>query len=287
LNPGMHVLQYRRRGSTWTSVIDLREDNDLFVLHSLDRTAALKNARRSPAARGWSAELFSDAASKSEVDLVAVVDLEESPARILYTYRSFDGVFSFDPMREANTSAGRQRAAERKKQEQLGRKKRRDVGPRSMNSGGASSVPLGAYSDRVRVRLSLGYAYVRPFSYALIPLQVSIRLVAGLSLDVGGEIGLNQRSDVGLTLLPSGQLGASYHFEFGAFHPRVGALMRVGVDQPSTEAEGPNPLLGWAGRLGFDVGIGSSAGLVSVEAQAGMYGKPFFASITAGGGFRF
>jgi MYXO-CTERM domain-containing protein len=287
LHPGMHVVQYRRRGRTWTLVINLREGDTPFLIYSGDRLAALEGAQRNTSARKWSGQLLGLEALDQGADLVAVVDLQRSPDRVLYFYRVGSDEFSFSPRMEARTSAGRQRIAERQRSDQA------PVSPRAVarkaepSSGRRGDVPGRGYSDRLRLRFAGGYAYVKPFSYALLSLDASIRLVAGLGVDLGGEVGVNRSDSWGVTLLPAGQIGLSYRFEVGAFQPRIGALVRLGADSALSADGAPSLRFGWAGRVGFDLIPGGGAGLLSLDAQVGMYGKPLFVSVTGAGGFRF
>jgi hypothetical protein len=291
LHPGMHVVQYRRRGRTWTLVIDLKEGDSPFLIHSDDRLAALRAARRSPHAQDWVASLLGLTAGDRDVDLVVVVDLEASPGRLLYFYRSGSGTFSFARGAGPQTSAGRQLSLERQRAARSegragggGRARRAGVSARASVGLGQSG---GAYSDHLRLRFSGGYAYVHPFSYALIPVDASVRIVAGLNIDLGGELGLNRSEEFGLTLLPAGQVGLSYRFDVGDFQPRLGALVRLGADAGLSDDGEARLRFGWAGRVGFDVTPGGGSGLVSLDAQVGLYGKPLFVSVTGGGGFRF
>ena len=286
LHPGMHVVQYRRRGRTWTLVVDLKEGGTPFFIHSADREAALKTVQRTPLARKWVGSLLGLAAADRETDLVAVVDLEQSPGRVLYFYRAESMEFSFAPEIESRTSAGRQRIAERARLE-------RSASPRVGRGGGAPASRIGrssldkGYSDRLRLRLGGGFAYIHPFPYGVVSLDSSIRLLAGLSVDLGGDLGLNRTDDWGLTLLPSGQIGLSYRFEVNEFQPRLGALARLGADSRDSEDGEPTLRFGWAGRVGFDVVPAGRAGLFGLDVQVGMYRAPLFVRVTASGGFRF
>jgi hypothetical protein len=292
LHPGMHVVQYRRRGRTWTLVVDLKEGNHPFFVHSSDRQIALKSVNRIPLARQWVGSLLGLAAADRETDLTAVVNLQESPGRVLYFYRAGSAEFSFAPRIEARTSAGRQRTAERARADRA-RAERSAAQGVGRGSGSPSSSTLKrsavdrGYSDRLRLRFGGGFSYVHPFAYGVVSIDSSIRLLAGLSVDLGGELGLNRTDDWGVTLLPSGQAGLSYRFEVGEFQPRVGALVRLGADSRDSEDGEASIRFGWAGRLGFDVVPRGGAGLFGLDAQVGMYRDPLFVRVTASGGFRF
>jgi len=287
LHPGMHVIQYRRRGRTSTLVVKLKEGGAPFFVHSSERESALKAAQRTPVVRDWVGSLLGLAAADRGTDLVAVVDLQQSPARVLYLYRAQSGEYSFNPGLDARTSAGRQRIAERARAERSAASKR---GPTSASPSSSAlrrpSLDRG-YSDRLRLRFGGGFSYVHPFFYGLVSLDSSIRLLAGMSIDLGGELGLNRTDDWGITLLPSGQVGLSYRFEVSEFQPRLGALVRLGADSGDSEDDGATLRFGWAGRLGFDVVPRGGAGLFGLDAQVGMYRDPLFVRVTASGGFRF
>jgi hypothetical protein len=288
LHPGMHVVQYRRRGRTWTLVINLREEDTPFLIYSGDRLAALEGAQRNNTlARKWIGQLLGLQALDLGADVVAVVDLQRSPDRVLYFYRVGSGEFSFSPRMEARTSAGRQRIAERQRSDQVSVAPRTVARKAESSSGRRGDALWRGYSDRLRLRFAGGYAYVKPFSYALLSLDASIRLVAGLGVDLGGEVGVNRSDAWGVTLLPAGQIGLSYRFEVGAFQPRIGALVRLGADSQLSADGAASLRFGWAGRVGFDLVPGGGAGLLSLDAQVGMYGRPLFVSVTGAGGFRF
>ena len=321
LHPGYHLVQYRKRGKTATLMMNLQEADSPFLIHAMDRTEGLRNARRSEPVRAWLQRELGLVAADVGVDLVAVVDLTVSPARTLYYYRADEGSFAFDP-RLARTSAGRQSRSASKARQRQSRSSpkataRRTVGSlkpsrseNTVNAGSgatsgrsaartrqSASPPLSSSAKtrpsaelggaRLRVRVAGGYAYLRPYSYALVPVEVSIRPVAGLHVDLGAELGVNKQQPFGLTVLPAGFVGASYLFDLGVFQPRIGALLRLGADDQSGEGDEPGVRAGWAGRMGFDLLPRGGRLLFSFDLQTGMYGKPFFVSATSGLGMRF
>ena len=321
LHPGYHLVQYRKRGKTSTLMMDLQEGDSPFLVHAMDRTEALRNARRSEPVRAWLQRELGLVAADAGVDLVAVVDLTASPPRTLYYYRAEEGSFAFDP-RLARTSAGRQSRSSAKARQRPSRSSaktpvtRTMVSPKKNNSGKSVSPGSGSKSDRsvartrqpsseplsssaalrprakqararLRLRVAGGYAYLRPYSYALVPVEISLRPLAGLHVDLGAELGVNNQEPFGVTVLPAGFVGASYLFDLGVFQPRLGGLLRLGADDQSGEGDEPGVRAGWAGRMGFDVVPGGGRLLWSFDVQVGMYGKPFFVSATSGLGLRF
>jgi len=148
--------------------------------------------------------------------------------------------------------------------------------------GGAADVP-----DRVRVRISGGYAYMHTFHYVHVPLDFGVRIVAGLFVDVGLEAGIARSSDHGTVVLPTASVGLSYRIPLGPFQPRLGAVGRLALDSSPTDGEEIGVKGGWGGRVGFDIAPEGSALLLGFDVQAGMLGKPFWLSAAFGVGARF
>ncbi len=153
-------------------------------------------------------------------------------------------------------------------------------------TGGAVVTVGGDVPDRVRVRVSGGFTYVHPFPYAQIPIDLGIRLVAGLFIDFEVAVGIAGPWAGGAVLLPSAGGGLSYRFDVGVFQPRIGAVGRVALDDSPSDGETIGVKGGWGGLLGFDV-VPDGNFLFGLDAQGGMLGRYGWASINAGVGVRF
>ena len=151
--------------------------------------------------------------------------------------------------------------------------------------GGAKAA--SDVEDRIRIRVSGGYSYVHTFHYGHVPLDFGIRLVAGLFVDVGLEVGVAGPSDHGTVILPTASVGASYRIPLGVFQPRLGAVGRFALDSSPSDGEQIGVKGGWAARVGFDLVPEDSALLLGFDVQAGMLGKPFWLSTAFGVGARF
>jgi len=155
---------------------------------------------------------------------------------------------------------------------------------RSRSRSRARAAPV-ADDSRVRLRLSGGYAYVHPWSYVHIPLDVGVRIWEGLHVDAGFELSTPGASREEMIWLPAGSIGLSYRIPLGPVEPRFGILGRIAADR---QAEGPTtPLGGWAIRAGMDLVFPATGPLLlGFDVQGGMLGKPFYLSVSFGAGVR-
>ena len=137
------------------------------------------------------------------------------------------------------------------------------------------------------MRFSGGFAYVHPFRYVLVPVDLSVRIVKGLNIDFGAEAGIAPTEDHGLVWLPSGQAGLSYRFEIGPVQPRLGAVVRLGADSSLGDEGSIGLRIGWAIRAGVDFTPGNGPMILSIDLQGGMFGAPVCGGAVGGAGFRF
>ena len=314
VHAGTHVVQYRRGRASWTVAFELTEGSRPVVIHAADRVRALRDCVLDPAAREWAASVVGMAALDVGVDLGGMVDLMVEPGQLRWLYRPSIDRFSFedgylDGGGRPTAGSGRGGRSSGTRDGRSGRtggggRTGGDQGGGTSTTGGGTGGdgqgtatvkpgPIGGagarkdVEDRVRVRISGGYSYVHAFHYGHVPLDFGVRLVAGLFLDVGLEVGVAGPSDHGTVLLPTASLGASYRIPLGVFQPRLGAVGRVALDNSPTEGEKVGVKGGWAARIGFDLVFEGSALLLGFDVQAGMLGKPFWFSSAFGVGARF
>jgi len=282
--PGLHIAQLRRKGGLDTVVLELEPGATAVVLPTLNQVDALRQAARNPAARAYAVEVLGMAAAEVDVELVVVLDLYEGQHS--FEYRPNGASFSFDSGSEAGRSSSSQ-ARSRRRGTATGQSSGTvDRSPSS--SGTMSSRRLGGArtvdDDRLRLRLSGGYLYVHPFSYAHVPLDVTVRLWKGLCLDLGGEWS-GSGGETGLIGLPGGSVGLSYRLSVAdAFQLRFGALGRISADRQ--EGAETRPLGGWAVRVGGDILPPTDRLLFGFDVQGGMLGRPFYLSASFGVGLR-
>jgi len=290
LTSGQHIVQLTRGRAIQTVLLEIEPGATVVVLHPDDRNAALLEIPSSPAARAYATGLLGMAAAEEGVELVVLLDLESGEHS--FSFRPDSNWFSFDG--EPGSGAGSRRSSARTTRGQGGgsagggTQAARQPAAGSRSSGTMSMRSVGGggddESDRLRLRLSGGYAYVHPYSYVHMPLDVTVRLWKGLCLDLGGEWSASS-AEVGVISLPAGSVGLSYRVEpADAFHLRVGALGRISADKQ--EAAETRPLGGWAVRVGADILPPVEHLLVGFDVQGGMLGKTFYLSASFGMGLR-
>ena len=289
LRPGLHVAQVRA-GRVITSVVfEIKPDAPVVLVRAGDRERALRDATVSGGARAYAAAELSEAALTAEVDLVALVDLDVQTEPLRYLFRPSTGRFSFEP--DWDSGAGGSVAGRSRGGKTGGKSSSTTPGRASgkvSSSGGAdvaratggrSAVRSGTAGPVLRVRVSGGFALTRPFPYIQIPVDIGIRIVSGLHLDLQIAAANPGAVPGGPVWLPTAAVGASWRFDIPVFQPRLGGAFQIGIDD-STGAIGPLP--GWYGLAGFDVLIPGTPLLVGLDVRAGMLGKPFFVGFGAG-----
>lgn len=314
--PGIHIVQLTRNGRTDSLVFELRPGTISVVLLRDDIDQALVEAPRNESARAFAQQVLGLLAADVGVDLVAVIDLFDGAPG--YFYRAGTDSFSFDGSQEPQRLSGGSLSSGSADDDRQGDRDRALVvtpssgssvtqerlTPRSTSgSGGGASMRVRstgrqkqvqsrsrvsarvADDSRIRLRLSGGYAYVHPWSYVHIPLDVGVRIWQGLHVDAGFELSTPGPSRDEMIWLPAGSVGLSYRIPLGPVEPRFGAVGRIAVDrQAETSA---TPLGGWAIRAGLDLTLpGTGPLLLGFDVQGGMLGKPFYLSASFGAGIR-
>jgi|GEM_PF-2062508 len=306
LPPGRHVVQLRRGRDLATGVVDLVEGSAPLLLHSEDRVRAFREAQLGGAARAFSERVLGLAAMDAGVDVVAVVDFDVPNQPLRYLYRPSIGAFSFEDAfdtRGGRSSRPARTAPARAPKNKPARTAASTPGTqtRPANSGGgtrpastgapvrqaraavAPSDDLGA--DHVRIRVSGGFAWAHPFPYLHIPIDITIRPIAGLGIDVGLEAARSGPSAYGAAWLPSASLGAGWRFDAGVVQPRLAVVGRLAFDNGAGKVA---PVPGITGRVGLDfVPRGAGPLLFAIDLQAGAIRRSFHGIATAGVGLRF
>ena len=305
LRPGRHLLQIGKGRATASLLVDLAAGNDAAATLVGDRVRALRDAALHPGARRWAAAVLGRAADESEVDLVAVIDLDTEQDRLRALYRPSIDTFSWEGAVLAG-KGGKIAAAPK------GSGQGSTPPPSSAASGGADSprpVPTGGSTepiakpraanraaqarslaesvrqDVVRVRLGAGFAAAHPWPYLAIPLDLGIRLGGGFFLDGSAMVALARSDDAGTYSLPVAAVGASWRFDTAIIQPRVGAAFQVGVDSAGGPVTG-RP--GFLVRGGFDLVPDVKPLLVGLDVQAGLLGRAtFWFAASFGAGVRF
>ncbi|MCO4772139.1 MAG: putative metal-binding motif-containing protein [Deltaproteobacteria bacterium] len=298
VRPGLHVAQIRAGRTTRTLVFEVMPETPVVVVGANDRVRALRDAALSEGARAYAMAELGDAAVTAETDLVALVDLDVQTEPLRYLYRVSTERFSFDAdwgagvakgvtrstgagrtTKARNTSGDTPQGGSLTVSSSGGSKGGRGGG--SARAGGAGTSVAASSTDSVlRLRVSGGFAFTRPFPYVQIPVDVGIRLVKGLHLDVQIAVANpGSLEEGGPVWLPTVALGASYRFQVPVLEPRVGAAFQIGLD----DSTGPiGPLPGWYGVAGFDLLPPGTPLLIGFDVRAGMLGKPFFIGVSAG-----
>jgi hypothetical protein len=298
LRPGLHVIQFRRGRSVWTTVVELSPGSRPVVIHSGDQERALRDCVLDPAARAFVSWTLGFAAADAGVEIAALVDLLTGEDEVRWLYRESDDVFSFEEAWLMRPSAGGRVSSvgrppkdppkappkDPAKEADPAAPEREVLTPSPRRTGSAAAA--SQVEDRVRFRISGGFAWIHPFPYALIPLDFGVRLVAGLFLDVGVEAAIAAPSDHGTVILPTVSAGFSYRFGTPVFQPRVGAVARLALDDAATDGETIRVTGGWAARVGFDL-VPEGNFLFGLDVQAGMYKLGLYVGGSAGAGFRF
>ena len=307
--PGLHIVQFRRGRFLWTSVVELGAGSEPVLIYAGDQERALRDCVLDPAARAFASATLGLAALDAGVEVAALVDLTGGEDEVRWLYRVADDAFSFEeawltpPATGGRVATGgkppKSGGAGRAGGGSGGARDGGSVGGTATGSGGRSggtartggttSVGRGSAAsvqDRIRVRVSGGFAWIHPFPYAQIPVDFGVRLVGGLFLDVGLEASIAGPSDHGTVVLPSGSLGFSYRFNTPVFQPRIGAVGRLALDDSATLGEAIRPAGGWAARVGFDI-VPEGNFLFGLDVQGGMYKLRGYASVSAGLGVRF
>jgi hypothetical protein len=270
LRPGTHLVQLTRGRSTFSVEIELAQGDAPIVLLSADRVRALRSPGLHPAARAYAASEAVEALLDGGGDLAAWVDLDR-PEGVVWIYRVSLDRFSFEGDVELSRRRVRPTAA------RSGRQDRTD--PRA---SGSASAP--GREDSIRIRIGGGLLFVEPFAYARIPLDVGIRIVRGVHLDIGVAASLTPTETYGVVWIPEVEVGASYRFELPDVQPRVGGAFVIAVDS-STGVIGPR--LGFLVRGGADFLPPERPLLFGVDVQAGVSGGAFRFAVTGGAGVRF
>jgi hypothetical protein len=292
LAAGEHVVQISRGSRTQTLLVTLNPDQDAVVLHPDQREQALRESNTNPAARAYIRSVLGLAAAEENVSLVVVLDLIDAETN--FEFRPELDWFSFEERHvSANARTGRLRGGRDKARKPSGTTGNRIVPPRRStttprpSSGSLRRLSAGsADDDRVRLRLAGGYLYVHPFSYAHLPLDITVRLWKGLCVDFGGEWSASPDETAGLISLPAGSAGMSYRVSVNeSFQFRFGALGRISVDRQE-DVEEARPLGGWALRVGGDILPPGNRLLLAFDVQGGMLAKSFYLNGTFGLGLR-
>ncbi|MCP4871346.1 MAG: hypothetical protein GY898_21765 [Proteobacteria bacterium] len=283
VQPGLHILQYRRGRFLWTSMVEIAEGAEPVAIYAGDQERALRDCVLDPAARAYVSATLGLAAMDAGVEVAALVDLTSAEDEVRWLYRAADDAFSFEEAWLTPPSTGGKVATGGKPPRTGG------GGTSKPRTGGTTSIgptAPAAVEDRIRLRISGGFAWIHPFPYAQIPLDFGVRLVGGLFLDVGLEASIAGPSDHGTVILPSGTIGFSYRFGTPVFQPRIGVLGRLALDDSATDGETIRPGGGWAGRVGFDI-VPEGNFLFGFDVQGGMYKLRGTVGVNAGLGVRF
>jgi hypothetical protein len=297
--PGPHIVQVLRGRRTWTLQISVVEGDRPVILLGSDRVRALRDAAVDPAAREFAAQVLGWSLADLGLDLAALVDLDVAQQPLRYLYRPSSDAFDFEEAwlikrgggGGGGTAGGAQASSGRGGSAKGGGAAGGGSGALPSARGTAGTKARGAVAagpqrpePHVRIRISGGFLYVHRFPYVQIPLDIGIRAIEGLFVDMGIEAANPGPTAYGPVWLPSASVGLSWRFLSGAFQPRLGGLARFALDS----ADGSVGVrVGWAGRLGADVVAEGSPTFFGFDVQAGMLGKPFAASVAAGLGFRF
>ena len=310
VRPGMHVVQIQAGRTVETIVFEV-VDQPVVVVRAADRVRALRDAPVSPGARAYTAVELGEGALTAELDLVALVDLDVAePLR--YFFRPSTGRFSFDAdwgvesggrgrsTASRGTAGGKSKTKSSASQTNQSTAKTTKTtktsssgsssagmtvttsggGKRSARSSGSRTVKADRDGSILRLRVSGGFSFTRPFPYVQIPVDVGIRLVEGLHLDIQiAAANPGKVEGAGPVWLPTASLGASYRFPVAAIEPRVGAAFQIGLDDSGGSI---GPLPGWYGLAGFDLVIPDTPVFIGFDVRTGMLGKPFFVGASAG-----
>ena len=298
LQPGLHVAQVEVARATETLVFEVG-DQPVTVLRADDRMRALRDAPVLPGARAFAARTLREAALTADVDLVALVDLEVVDEPLRYLYRAGSDAFSFEDAELAGSTGrssgkggnkgggssggGSNSASSGSSSGQAGMTVVSSGGGKKKPSGGGATVAR-VDGPVLRLRVSGGFAFTNPFPYVQIPIDVGIRLVQGLHLDLQFAAANPGPTEVGPVWLPTGALGLSYRIPLGAVEPRLGGAFQIGVDD-SKGSVGPLP--GGYGLVGVDVLVPGTPLLIGADLRAGVLGKPFFLGVSGGVGVAF
>ncbi len=287
LRTGVHVVQMTRGRATFTTEFELAEGDAPVVLLAADRLRALQAPGLHPGARAYVAALAQEALLDGSIDLVAWVDLDAAEGAS-WIYRGSTDVFSFEGDLGITTRRSGPRPAPR--------------AAGGTGSGGATTSPTSSggtmvrttptrrapapgpdREDSVRLRLGGGVVVLAPFVYARVPLDVGIRLIRGLHLDVGAAVSATPTDTYGPVWIPEVEVGASYRFELPVIQPRVGGAAVIGVDSSGGAVA---PRAGFLVRGGADF---TPAGplLLGFDVQAGISGAAFRFAVVGGAGVRF
>ena len=307
LAPGRHVAQVRMGRKTETVVFVLEVGRPVVILRADDRHRALRDVPVDAGARAFAAGALNEALVTADVDLAALVDLDVPHEPLRYLYRGSQGAFSFeqDVLGKGGATAstgGASRGGSARGGTATG------TAGSSSSGGGASSTSRGGTTggttrgatagraqggaavvvDRgpiLRLRVSGGFALARPFPYLQIPVDIGIRLVKGLHLDLQiAAANPGPVEGVGPVWLPTGALGVSYRIPVSPFEPRFGAAVQVGLDDSKGTIR---PTIGWYGLAGGDVLVPDTPLLIGFDVRAGMLGRPFFLAVSGGIGVAF
>ena len=151
--------------------------------------------------------------------------------------------------------------------------------------GGGGAAVTAERGPILRLRVSGGFALTRPFPYVQIPLDIGIRLVKGLHIDLQlAAANPGPVEDIGPVWLPTAALGLSYRVAVSPFEPRFGAAVQFGLDDSAGSIK---PTVGWYGLIGGDVLVPDTPLLIGFDVRAGMLGKPFFLGVSGGMGVAF
>ena len=299
LAPGRHVAQVRLGRTTETVVFVLEVGRPVVIIRADDRSRALRDSAVDAGAKAFTAWALQEAAVTADVDLVAVVDLDVPQEPLRFLYRPSTNTFSFDgdirggaSGASAASSGGSGGADSSASRDRAGGSGSRGGASGSRgggaSSGGRATGGAAVVVDRgaiFRLRVSGGFALARPFPYVQIPIDIGIRLVKGLHLDLQIAVANpGPVADVGPVWLPTGALGISYRIPVSAFEPRFGAAVQVGLDDSAGTIR---PTIGWYGLAGGDILVPETPLLVGFDVRAGMLGKPFFLGVSAGLGVAF
>ena len=309
LAPGRHVAQVRIGRKTETVVFILELGRPVVVLRADDRIRALRDCPIDKGARAFAAWALVEGAVAAELDLAAVVDLDVPQEPLRYLYRPSQDAFSFEADvlgrggSVATTSeTGRTPGGGRTSSGGTSSGGTSSGGGSSGGSSGGRSAGGGASAGRssgragasvstsergpsLRLRVSGGFALARPFPYVQIPLDVGIRIVAGLHVDLQIAVANpGPVESVGPIWMPTAALGLSYRFPVSPFEPRLGAAVQFGLDDSAGSIK---PTVGWYGLAGGDVLVPDTPLLIGFDVRAGMLGKPFFLAVSGGVGVAF
>ncbi len=308
LAPGTHILQLVRGRDLDTAVVRLDPGRTVLALLAGDRSRALQEVEGNSAARTFARQVLGLAAADAGATVAAVVDLDVPIEPLRYVLRAADGAFSFEPAYAEAPPGGGRASSPRPKRKPRSKATAGNANPRvatgsssgapAGSSGGAATGPaagpgprVGASVapgerklDRVRIRVGGGFVWAHPFPYGQIPLDLSFRLVAGLTIDLSGEISTPGATDYGWIFLPTVAIGASYRFGNAAVQPRIGGVFRLGFDN---EAEVIEVAPGWAVRGGADFVPPAGPVLFGLDLHVGMLTRAFYGSLSGTVGLRF